>query len=97
MNVGERITYFRELRGVTTNRLANDCGLSQSFLRNVELFNKGITVENLKLVCDALKISLVEFFQQVDSPEAVEAELIDFIKSLSPEQQSALLHFLKLF
>ncbi len=37
MEIGKRITQLRENRGWTTNRLANLCGLSQSFLRAVEL------------------------------------------------------------
>ncbi len=66
MNVGNRITALREARGITTNRLANLCGLSQSFIRSVELGEKGITVESLNLICDTLKISLKDFF---DVPE----------------------------
>ena len=41
MDVGKRIAQLREARGWTTNRLANMCGLSQSFLRAVELGEKG--------------------------------------------------------
>lgn len=53
MDVGKRIAQLREARGWTTNRLANMCGLSQSFLRAVELGEKGISVENLQVVCAA--------------------------------------------
>ena len=54
MEIGERIIALREAKGWTTNRLANQCGLSQSFLRSVELGEKGISVENLALICGAL-------------------------------------------
>ena len=47
MDVGNRIKQLREAKGWTTNRLANRCGISQSFLRAVELGEKGISVENL--------------------------------------------------
>ena len=36
-----RIKQLREAKGWTTNRLANRCGISQSFLRAVELGAKG--------------------------------------------------------
>lgn len=62
MDVGKRITELRKAKGLTTNRLANLSGLSQSFVRSVELGEKGITVENLGLLCDALDISLRDFF-----------------------------------
>lgn len=51
MDVGVRITTLRNQRGITTNRLATLCGLSQSFVRSVELGEKGITVDNLELLC----------------------------------------------
>ena len=49
MDVGKRITALRTAKGWTTNHLANRCGISQSFLRAVELGEKGISVENLGL------------------------------------------------
>ena len=39
-SIGARIAHLREAKGLTTNRLANNCGLSQSFLRSVELGEK---------------------------------------------------------
>ena len=44
MNVGERIKELREKRGLTVNKLANLAGISQSYLRDVELGNKNPTV-----------------------------------------------------
>ena len=62
-SIGARIAHLREAKRLKPqNRLANNCGLSQSFLRSVELGEKGITVENLALVCDALGITLKDFF-----------------------------------
>ena len=54
MNVGERIKELREKRGLTVNKLANLAGISQSYLRDVELGNKNPTVETLSYFCDAL-------------------------------------------
>ena len=50
MDVGKRIIALREEKGWTTNRLANQCGLSQSFVRSVELGERGISVEKLSLI-----------------------------------------------
>ncbi|MBQ9121824.1 MAG: helix-turn-helix transcriptional regulator, partial [Clostridia bacterium] len=36
-DVGKRIRYFREQRGLTVNGLANMAGISQSYLREIEL------------------------------------------------------------
>ena len=62
MEVGMRIVELRHQRGITTNKLANLCGLSQSFVRSVEIGEKNISVENLTLICDALHVSLKDCF-----------------------------------
>ena len=94
-NIGLRIRQLRESKGLTTNRLANICGISQSFLRAVELGEKGISVENLQLICDALKISMSAFFDDTDGAQSLDDELISVVFGLQPRQKRALLNFLK--
>lgn len=93
MNVGKRIIYFRELRGITTNKLANLTGLSQSFLRDVELQNKGITIENLALVCESLNVSLQNFFT-IPTSEISDKDILNTVSKLTKEQKVKLLEFL---
>ncbi len=96
MNVGNRITELREAAGITTNRLANLCGLSQSFIRSVELGEKRITVENLGFICDSLKISLKDFFDvPEETPVAEQEQLIRMIECLNVRQRESLMSFLK--
>lgn len=91
MDVGTRITALREQQNLTTNRLANLCGLSQSFLRAVELGEKGITVDSLELVCDALHISLSDFFAIPDhTPPNPEQCMHDLVRSLTHAQRRLL-------
>lgn len=96
MDVGKRITELREAAGITTNRLANLCGLSQSFIRSVELGEKGITVESLRLLCDTLQISLKDFFDvPEETPVAEREQLIRMIEGLNVRQRESLMSFLK--
>ena len=95
VEVGKRIAELREKRNYTTNRLANLCGLSQSFLRSVEQNEKGISVEKLKLVCDSLGISLRDFFDVPEATTTAEDVLVSQVRRLTPEQQKALSAFLK--
>ena len=94
MNVGERIKELREMKGFTVNKLANLAGISQSYLRDVELGNKNPTVETLSYFCDALGVSLKDFFDDTDN------EISAFLKSelvkLSDEQQLRLAEFLRI-
>ena len=94
MDIGGRIRQLREAQGWTTNFLATRCGVSQSFLRSVELGEKGISVEYLTLICDALNISLKEFFDVPTAQDTTDEILRRRIQSLTPQQRAALAAFL---
>ena len=89
MNVGKRITFFRTAKNYSVNKLATLSGISQSYLRDIELGNKNPTIEILSYICEALNISLREFFdEQTNDP------LIAKVYRLTPKQREALLVFL---
>ena len=69
MNVGKRITFFRTAKNYSVNKLATLSGISQSYLRDIELGNKNPTIEILSYICEALNISLREFLmnRQMDN------------------------------
>lgn len=90
MTVGSRIKELREKRGFTQNRLAEWAGVSQTHLRRVELGEADITVGHLTLICDALGISLREFF--FDSKE--ESDMNSAMSRLSANQKKLLIEFL---
>ncbi len=91
MDVGERIKELRIKCGYTQNKLAEWAGVSQTHLRRVERGEADITVSHLRLICDALGISLVEFFNVSNEQE----EFSSAISALSPKQKSLLIAFLK--
>ena len=64
MEISERIIALREARGFSTNKLANRAGISQSYLREIELGKKKPTVEILSYICEALDVSLSGFSQR---------------------------------
>lgn len=92
MNVGERIKYFREQKNISVNKLANLAGVSQSYLREIELGNKQPTVEYLEYICWALNISLKEFFSNDDT--TIHPFLVSALSKLSDEEQLKLADFL---
>ena len=89
MEIGERIAFFRTSKGYTVNKLANLAGVSQSYLREIELGNKNPTVDFLSVLCETLGITLKEFFD--DEPAD---PLISKIYQLTPEQRKTLGAFL---
>jgi transcriptional regulator with XRE-family HTH domain len=92
--VGDRIKYFRTQKGFTVNKLANMAGVSQSYLRDIELENKNPTVEFVYQLCKVLDISLKEFFNDETAPLFADDPLIQRIYQLDSDQRNALLVFL---
>lgn len=91
MDVAKRLRQLREQCGYSQNKLAERAGVAQTHLRNVELGKADITVSHLQLICDALAISLKDFFNVNDEQE----ELSAVISRLTPKQKRMLLDFLK--
>lgn len=90
-DVSKRLIYLREQWGLTQNALAERAGVSQTHLRRVELGQADITVGHLQLLCDAMNISLQEFFHM----EPVNDELSVAVSKLSPKQKKLLIAFLE--
>lgn len=91
MNVSERLRSLREQCGYTQNGLAERAGVSQTHLRRVELGQADITVSHLQLLCDAMGISLKEFFEDTSASN----EVASAFSKLSPKQKRLLLSFLE--
>lgn len=91
MDIGKRLITLRERCGFTQNGLAERAGVSQTHLRRVELGQADITVGHLQLLCDAMSISMHEFFQDTSNSDEISAAF----SKLSPKQKTLLLTFLE--
>ena len=91
MDIRKRLIALREQCGYTQNGLAERAGVSQSHLRRVELGESDITIGHLQLLCDAMNISLKEFFDDATEPD----EIATAFSNLSPKQKKLLLTFLE--
>lgn len=91
MDISKRLISLREQCGYTQNGLAERAGVSQTHLRRVELGQADITVGHLQLLCDAMNISLKDFF----AAEAETDMLATAFANLSPKQKKLLIAFLE--
>ena len=91
MDIGKRLITLREGCRFTQNGLAERAGVSQTHLRRVELGQADITVGHLQLLCDAMSISMQEFFQETSESDEISAAF----SKLSPKQKTLLLTFLE--
>ena len=98
MNVGERIRQLRENLGLSNRQLAKKAGLSQPVMNRIENGNRKADIETIEKICDALEITLTDFFNVNDqemSPEYL--ELLKNAKELTPEQLKILNDIIKRF
>ena len=91
MDVSKRLISLRIQCGLTQNGLAERAGVSQTHLRRVELGQADITIGHLQLLCDAMSISIQDFFKDESESDEV---AIAFSK-LSPKQKTLLIAFLE--
>ena len=91
MDVSKRLRDLREKSGYTQNGLAERAGVSQTHLRRVELGQADITVGHLQMLCDALGITLQDFFDV----EIKQDELSSILAKLTPKQKTLLITFLE--
>ena len=91
MDVSKRIISLRQRCGLTQNGLAERAGVSQTHLRRVELGQADITIGHLQLLCDAMSITLEEFFKEENNSDEMSAAF----SRLSPKQKTLLISFLE--
>ena len=85
MEVGARIKQLREMKGYSINKLANNAGVSQSYLRDIELGSKNPTVAFISLLCDQLEISLKDFFNDTEETPFENEPLLQRIYQMNTE------------
>ena len=65
--LGQRIAYYRKMRGMTQEQFAEAIGRSVSFVSQIEANNaaevKGVSLETLFLMSEKLGISMARLFE----------------------------------
>ena len=85
-DVGARIKQLRLAKGLSTNKLSNMAGLSQSYVRNLEAGKyDNPTVDSLELICEALGIAFEDFVNYGDLSLS-QLKAMKIVRTLSDEQ-----------
>lgn len=64
--VGEQVRRVRKLRGMTQEQLAEQSGLSFSYISDVERGTRNISLESLGKIIKALGVKPVQLFEEID-------------------------------
>jgi transcriptional regulator with XRE-family HTH domain len=65
VRLGERIRKLRKKRGWTQVEMAEKVGIDRSFLADVERGKRNVSILNLELMADGLKVSLSQLFSRL--------------------------------
>lgn len=95
--LGNRIKELRKSRGYTQETLAQDAGISDKYLSEVERGECKVSVEVLNKVASGLHIDLHDLvnFESQTSRQDREDQLVDLIKNASDEQLVVLQRVIK--
>ena len=85
--VGQRINYVRTQQGLTLERLAQQAGLSKSFLWEVEQDRSGISGNRLLQIADALNASIEYLLRGGSNVETEKPRAIEIPMELSEAAQ----------
>lgn len=95
--IGNQLKMLRKSKGLTTQQLANDVNVSQSYISRFENSRAIPDIDMLERLLKALDSDLASFFSSdlQDVPEDL-ILLMNTVKTLSPEARIKLNEFLKL-
>jgi transcriptional regulator with XRE-family HTH domain len=63
---GRKVRYFRKLRNLSQDELAERCELHRTYIGSVERGERNITLLNAKKIANALAVSLAELVTDDD-------------------------------
>jgi quercetin dioxygenase-like cupin family protein/DNA-binding Xre family transcriptional regulator len=79
--IGETLRKIRLEQGVTLKQIAVTCKLSTSFLSQAERGLSSISVSTLERVCNALGLSLREFFAEADPVDVADGARTEVLRA----------------
>lgn len=96
-NIGQKLRALRKAKNLTTQELADKVNVSQSYISRFENGRAIPDIDMLERILQALDTNLSSFFSTdlENIPEDL-IQLIDTVKTLSPEARIKLNEFLKL-
>ncbi len=61
---GSNVRHYRELKGISQEKLAELSGLHRTYISDIERFQRSISLSNVQKIADALEIEPYKLFLQ---------------------------------
>lgn len=96
MDIGKRIKNIRLSKEINASRLASKAFISQSYLSDIEAGRTTPSLDKLFTICEALDISLSEFFGDIPELPVDIIRLVENAQKLEEEEVKLLSNFIEL-
>ena len=63
---GQAVRKLRQERKISQEELAERCGLHRTYISDIELGKRNVSLENIERIAAALNQSLSDFFKEVE-------------------------------
>lgn len=93
--LASRVKQLRMIRGVSQTRMADEIGVSQTNLSNMEAGRTAITTQNLFKIQKVLNCKMADFFVDFDGEAVVEAKQETTTTTIELEDAVNILKLLK--
>ena len=68
---GKTVRKLRVSRDISQERFADMCDLHRTYISDIELGKRNVSLENIEKIADALGISISMLFQEVEAYDAI--------------------------
>ena len=66
ISVGSTVRKLRREKGVSQEMFASECDLHRTYMSDIELGKRNVSLENIAKIASALNISISELFTEVE-------------------------------
>ncbi|MBK6965342.1 MAG: helix-turn-helix transcriptional regulator [Bacteroidales bacterium] len=93
MDLGNQIKNIRKQKGLTQNEFASLCGITQTYLSQIESNSKEPNLSTLRIISEKLNVPLPILFFQSMTDEDVQPRKREAFKIISPSIKSLVNEF----
>ena len=71
MSFGQTIRKIRLSKGISQEKLADMCELHRTYISDIELGKRNVSLENIEKLSVALNLKISQLFEEVEKNEAI--------------------------
>ena len=68
---GRTVRKFRTSKGISQEKFADMCELHRTYISDIELGKRNVSLENIEKISKALNLNISEIFEAVESNETI--------------------------